>query len=123
MNVLRLVRCAYSITPSAPETVARAVAVIAARPGLADRYNCGWAPAYFREPHNTPVVTYSRIDDADVRVCATFQRSWATPLALDFYFEALSEWPERLPELQRPISQPGQHCYTARLTGIGNQTA
>lgn len=121
VNVLRLARCAYTMSRVAPETLPEAVALIAQRPGVADRYNCGWAAYYFSESRHAPVVGYERIDRANVTVCATFRRSWPTPLALNFYDEALTKWPTSLPELQRPVAEPGRHCYSAHLTSIGGR--
>lgn len=120
VNVLRLARCALTMSGAAPSAIQDAIKAVASRPRIAERYECGWVPSYFSSPENFPVAVYQPIDNERVRVCARFQSTWDQPLALNFYREALAEWPTSLPELQRPISGPGQHCFTVRLTAIGS---
>lgn len=120
VNVLRLARCALTMGGASPTTTKEAIQMVALRPRVAERYKCGWAPSYFANPKNLPVGTYELIDNGRVRVCARFQSAWNQPLALNYYGEALTDWPTSLPELQRPVSEPGQHCFTVRLTAIGS---
>ncbi len=120
VNVLRLARCAYTLEGRAPQTVQDAVSAIARSNRVASRFNCDWAPQYFADPGNAPVATYERLGPAQVQVCATFNAAWEQPLALEFYSEALEDWPTNQPELQRPITPPGKHCFTLRLTAIGS---
>ncbi len=118
-NVLRLARCAYTIEGSARNTFEEALETIRSRPALADRFGCQWAPNYFAAPQNAPVVSYERVGIADVRVCANFEGSWSNVLALNFYTEALDDWPESLPELQRSVAS-GRSCYSVSLSRIGD---
>lgn len=119
VNVLRLARCAYTIDGSAKNTFEEALETIRSRPALARRYECEWAPSYFSDPQNAPVVSYERLGIADVRVCADFKRSWTNVLALDYYAEALEQWPLSLPELQRSVAS-GHTCYSVSLSRIGD---
>jgi hypothetical protein len=118
-NVLRLARCAYTLAGATSATFHEAVQTVSLRPRIAERFECGWAPSYFAN-NPDPSATYERIDNEHVRSCADFRRAWAQPLALNFYVEALADWPTSLPELQRPISEPGRHCFQVRLTAIGS---
>jgi hypothetical protein len=120
VNVLRLARCAFTIGVAAAATLKDAIDKVASRPGVAERHGCGWIPSYYSAPNNSSAASYERIDNSHVRVCARFQLPWDRPLALDYYKEALTQWPTSLTELQRPISRPGQECYTVRLTAIGS---
>lgn len=118
VNVLRLARCALTMSTGAPSSVEEAIRVVALRPRIAERYECDWVPRYFAS--NFPVASYEQIESGRVRVCAGFRHAWDRPLALNYHREALTDWPTSLPELQRAISGPGRHCFTVRLTAIGS---
>jgi hypothetical protein len=120
VNVLGLARCALTMSDRVPRTIEDALRVTALRPRIAERYGCDWARSYFAQRSNSPVATYQPINDERVRVCARFLAAWRQPLALDFYGEALEEWPTSLPELQQPISRAGRRCFDVRLTAIGS---
>lgn len=120
VNVLRLARCAFTLGGAAPSTIEDAIRTIAASPRVAERRHCDWAPHYFAVADNSPVASYESTGDGRVRVCAHFRRAWERPLALNYYGQALADWPMSLAELQRPISEPSRHCFSTRLTAIGS---
>jgi len=123
VNVLRLARCAFSMNGNAPKSVDDAVRTIEqSPPEVARRSNCGWAPSYYSASYNYPVATYEVVEENKVRVCAEFDSGWEYPLALGFYGNAQKTWPTSLAELQRPIAEPGDHCFDVILTKIGSGT-
>ncbi|WP_017930653.1 hypothetical protein [Robiginitomaculum antarcticum] len=122
VNILRLARCAHSIKGAPPASIDDAIQTIVSNPSVARRYSCGWAPSYYHPTNNTPVATYTSIDDGKVRVCAEFQNAWKHPLALVYSSSALADWPRSLPELQRSFNEPGQHCFEVQLSAIGSGT-
>ncbi|MEO0982832.1 MAG: hypothetical protein AAFX03_09305 [Pseudomonadota bacterium] len=123
VNVLRLMRCAFTIGSATPVTIQDAIQTIPLDSPVAKRYNCGWVPSYFSNLRNPYTATYEPLDDGEVRVCAQFELAWKHPLALHYYGRALEKWPSSLPELQRSLGEPGLHCFTVQLTKIGSGAA
>ncbi|WP_033314781.1 ubiquitin family protein [Robiginitomaculum antarcticum] len=118
VNVLRLVRCAYTIDGSVPVSIDQAIQTVAQSPNVAERYICGWIPSFYEAPYNSPVAKYEPIDDRQIRVCAQFENVWEQPLKIHFSGGAVKNWPTSLHELQKPIENPGRHCYAVSLTAI-----
>lgn len=113
VNVLRMARCARDISGEAPASFAAGIETIRAAK-IPHPHNCSWAPSYFDDPNNVPVVSYSKNDNGMVSVCADYAMAWPTPLRLDYYAEALDNWPGNLAELQQSV-EAGHHCYTIDL--------
>lgn len=120
VNILRLVRCAFSMGEATPKTINEAIQTIASHPQIARRYSCGWAPSYFGDYGNFPDATYYPGENGEVRVCAQFLNSWKRPLSLNYSARAAAQWPTSLPELQRSIKEPGRQCYSVELTAVGS---
>jgi len=111
-NLLRLARCARQTSGATAGSMEDAVAAIAARSGLARRLGCEWAASHFADPSNAPAATYVRLNDRQVRVCASFARAWQQPLQLNYRGRTTLDWPGNLPALNQPV-QPGERCIDA----------
>jgi hypothetical protein len=107
-RVANIAHCAYLVSGDAPSSIDDGFLTLRKSPDAAQAAGC----SYFEDtaPSN---VSYERLSENGIRVCATFLRSISASAARRPYYGS-----DTFPELRVERESGGPHCYDVTLTNV-----